>query len=68
MFLRRRLMASARKHGSAPLRVSLLAMESFGSLKEREREREREREKRVRRGSCEVVCGAWYFMACIPKF
>ncbi len=40
-------MASAKKHGSAPLRVSLLAMEIFGSLKDRERERE----KRVRRGS-----------------
>lgn len=36
-------MASARKHGSAPLRVSLLAMESFGSLKERHRDTERER-------------------------
>jgi hypothetical protein len=55
-------MASAKKHGSAPLRVSLLAMKSFGSLKDRERE------KRVRRGSCEVVCGAWCFMACIRKF
>ncbi len=39
-------MASAKKHGSAPLRVSLLAMESFGSLKDRERERERERERK----------------------
>jgi hypothetical protein len=39
MFLSRRLMASAKKHGSAPLRVSLLAMKSFGSLKDRERER-----------------------------
>ncbi len=55
-------MASAKKHGSAPLRVSLLAMQSFGSLKDIKRE------KRVRRGSCEVVCGAWYFMACIPEF
>jgi hypothetical protein len=63
MFLSRgRLMASAKKHGSAPLRVSLLAMQSFGSLKDIKRE------KRVRRGSCEVVCGAWYFMACIPEF
>jgi hypothetical protein len=63
MFLSRgRLMASAKKHGSAPLRVSLLAMQRFGSLKDIERE------KRVRRGSCEVVCGAWYFMACIPEF
>jgi hypothetical protein len=50
MFLsRRRLMASAKKHGSAALRVSLLAMESFGSLKDREREREREKKKGLER-------------------
>jgi hypothetical protein len=62
MFLsRRRLMASSKKHGSAPLRVSLLAMEIFGSLKDREREKGSGRK-------LEVVCGAWYFMACIPEF
>ncbi len=54
-------MASSKKHGSAPLRVSLLAMEIFGSLKDREREKGSGRK-------LEVVCGAWYFMACIPEF